>query len=147
MAKVILGITLALVGLLLIGAIANSPQVANGNHDDSMQKSDTSSVGYLPPGQCMSADKYNWAAGIVVKNTDWSRIEGSASFSPSTKSLVGGVTVFKEMARLGTPACPDLAPIYDRYLASTRPAQPPPQAPSAGPDIRKQPVRHTSPRS
>jgi len=53
---------------------------------------------------------------MVVKNTNWSQIEGSATFSASTKSLVGATTVFREMARLGTPACPDLAPLYSQYL-------------------------------
>ena len=84
--------------------------------DKPPQNPDEMSVGYLPPGVCMSADKFNWAADMVVKNTNWSQIEGSATFSASTKSLVGATTVFREMARLGTPACPDLAPLYSQYL-------------------------------
>ncbi len=57
------------------------------------------SVGYLPAGECMSADKFNAASASreVVESTDWSNMAGSATWSAGTKSLAGGVTVFKEM--------------------------------------------------
>jgi hypothetical protein len=47
---------------------------------------------------------------------------GSATWSAGTKSLVGGVAVFKEMLRIGTQACPDLAPLYNQYVAAEAPA-------------------------
>ncbi|WP_159013698.1 hypothetical protein [Acidisoma sp. S159] len=47
----------------------------------------------------MSADKFNAASASreVVESTDWSNMAGSATWSAGTKSLAGGVTVFKEM--------------------------------------------------
>ncbi len=47
----------------------------------------------------MSADKFNAASASreVVESTDWSNTAGSATWSAGTKSLAGGVTVFKEM--------------------------------------------------
>lgn len=107
----VLGILFA--GVVLIGMLTKKPDVAPSSADR-----DSMSVGFLQPGECMSGNKHNSRANDVISNTDWSRIEGSAAFSYSTKQLIGGLKVFDEMRRLGTTACPDLAPIYNKYLAA-----------------------------
>jgi hypothetical protein len=71
-------------GLVILGSIVG-PQGSNPK--------DTYSVGRLTPGECMSGDRYNSLAGTVMGNTDWSKVQGAATFSASTKSLIGGITV------------------------------------------------------
>lgn len=99
-------------GLVLLGAIIGP----GGKPDDQ-------SAGYLRPGECMSAENYNRRAADVVSRTDWSAVPGSAMYSLSTKLLLGGVTVFREMLRLGTTACADLEPIYAQYRLASSPRQ------------------------
>lgn len=91
---------------------------------DRPENPDVYSSGYMRPGQCMSGDEYNSRVSRFVGNVDWSKVEGSATYSAGTKSLMGGVKVFEEMYRLGTVACPDLAPLYEKYRAARQPPAP-----------------------
>jgi hypothetical protein len=75
------------------------------------------SLGYVYPGQCMSGADYERNVGYAIKNTDWSKVPGSATWDHGVKSLIAGIKVFEEMDRLGSTACPDLKPVYDKYLA------------------------------
>jgi hypothetical protein len=131
MVKVLLWTFVGVLGLIVLGSLIG-PSNTSKNPDA------RSSVGYLPPGQCMSAEKFNGAARTVVGNTDWSKVSGSVAFTDSTKSLVGGVTVFKEMARLGTPACEDLEPLYSQYLSGTS------RTTGAEPIPNKPPAQHVT---
>jgi hypothetical protein len=118
MGKVIFWVFAGLLGLVILGSLVGK--------DESTRNPDERSVGYLSPGECMSPEKYNWAASIVVKNTDWSQMEESAAYSAGTKSLIGGITVFKEMARLGegvSGSCAALQPIPSLTVIDRRGGQ------------------------
>jgi hypothetical protein len=80
---------------------------------------------------CMSGDQFNRNAASWVNNVDWSQVQGAATFSHDSKLMMASVKIMDEMKRLGTPACPDLAPTYDQYVAATSPKpQPIPPAPA-----------------
>ena len=81
------------------------------------EEQDSRSVGRLgvTKGGCMSGDQFHTNTNTVVKNTDWSKIEGAATMDTSTRLMIGSLKVLAEMKRLGTPPCPDLRPTYERW--------------------------------
>lgn len=87
------------------------------------------SVGRVTAGGCMSESLFNSAATSVVNNTDWQKIYGAAQINAATRRLIGGIKVFEEMQRLGTPACPDILPLYQQFVAANRIGEQPASAP------------------
>jgi hypothetical protein len=69
----------------------------------------TVSIAYLPPGQCMSEAKLNEATRDLVRRTDWSQVRDAYNIAPGTRYFMAQMTVLDEMARIGTPPCPDIA--------------------------------------
>lgn len=125
--------------------------VVLGNCSESEKKRadpDYLSVGRVSGGGCMSESLFNSSAASVVSNTNWQNIYGAAQMNAGMRSLIGGVKVFEEMRRLGTPACPDLLSIYQQFVAAKQAGEqsasaPPTQAmisaPTPAPSV---PARH-----
>jgi hypothetical protein len=79
----------------------------------------------------MSGTEFNQNAEMWIGNADWSQVQGAATFTKQVKLMIAGVEIMAEVKRLGTQACPDLAPTYDQYVAATSPKpQPIPPAPA-----------------
>jgi hypothetical protein len=104
-------IAIVLGGFAVITAISvAAPMIPSPNDDPNSR-----SVGWLPQGRCMSGPMADERARMVVSNTDWTRIEGAATYGRDVKALIGAVKVFDEMKRLGTQPCPDLRPLFESY--------------------------------
>ncbi len=75
----------------------------------------------------MSLTEFNSNAQYLAENVDWGKSVGypaAYGLTRGDKSLFGGIKVFGEMIRLGTPACEDLAYLFDKYRGG------PPAAPT-----------------
>ncbi|MDU7522939.1 MAG: SH3 domain-containing protein [Roseomonas mucosa] len=102
---------LGLAGLVIIAAVGS--QMTRNN---APAEFGSDSLAYIRKNGCMSGAEYNDRTRDMVRSINWSQVPGSATWPDSAKTLIGGVKLFDEMRRIGTPPCPDLKPTFDAYV-------------------------------